>query len=399
MANKPFPTDLPDPLSDGSSPFPLRNSIPFLMSSMRSWLGRHPEIWVTTALFIASNLFAATFEKFAHWQLSMPHAQIRDFCRWDCTWFRSVVDEGYDLTPWRENKANWGFFPLFPLTALAIKHSFRVSTTALALVLASKAALYTAILSFLCLLRPQLEDIPDYLMAGSLVAFNPYVVYAHAGYSEPLYFSLATISLLLLGKGRWLVAGTSAAALAATRMVGCFFSISYLIVLLKQVRLRSRLDWQNLRILIGFLLCPLGFAVFLLYLYQRTGDALAMVHIQVGWGRVPGNPFMVITRALQVHGWSRVWGLMALCGLACVLWLFKVRRPEFAVFLAAAILVPLSADTWGFARYLWWQPPFLYVLFDLLKRHRGLWPMYLAFASGMAGFMIFLWFSGTNVVI
>jgi len=365
----------------------------------RSWLGRHPEVWIALVLLIASHLFVSTFAKFAHWQFGAPYTRTADLCRWDCTWFRTVVDEGYDLEPYRYgDKADWSFFPLFPLWAKTFKLVLGVPAP-LALVVASKVALYAAILFFLLMVRGELEELPEYFLAGGLVAFNPYVLYSHAGYSEPLYFAVAALAFFLVDKNRWIESGIAGALLSATRIVGCLFSISYFIVCLRRVGFGRIIRERNLAIVIGLLLCPLGMALYMLYLYHLTGDAIAFIHIQVAWNRAPGNPFVVIAHALQHHGWPRVWGMMILAGLAAAGSLLKERRPELAVFLAGAILVPLSADLWGFPRYLWWQPPMLYVIFTFLKRHRTWWIIYVAFAAGMASFMVIEWFSGTNMVV
>ena len=207
------------------------------------------------------------------------------------------------------------------------------------------------------------------------------------------------MAFFLVDKNRWIESGIVGALLSATRIVGCLFSISYLIVCLKRVGFGRIIRERNLAIVVGLLLCPLGMALYMLYLYHLTGDAIAFVHIQVAWNRAPGNPFAVIVHALQNHGWPRVWGMMILTGLAAAGWLLKERRPELAVFLAGAILVPLSADLWGFPRYLWWQPPMLYAIFTFLKRHRTWWIIYVAFAAGMGSFMVIEWFSGTNMVV
>ena len=52
----------------------------------------------------------------------------------------------------------------------------------------------------------------------------------------------------------------------------------------------------------------------------------------------------------------------------------------------------------SFPRYLWWQPPFLYVLFLWLRRSVPAWMVYTMFAGGMASFMILQWF-GVNLIV
>lgn len=372
-----------------------------LATRLLSWIKSHPEILVSLVLVIASHLFVSTFVKFAHWQFNAPYVKTADLCRWDCGWFRSVLDEGYDVEPYRAalgNGANWGFMPLFPLSALPFHYFLRLPTL-LSLVLASKCALYAAILSFLLMVKGNSDSLADTFLAGGLVAFNPYVLYAHVGYSEPLYFALASTSFIFLERKCWILSGTSGALLSATRIVGCVFSVSYLIGAVKDLRFCEISREGKLVILVGLMLCPLGLALYMLYLYFHTGDPLGFIHIQLVWGRTPHSPFSVILSALQHHRWQRVWGLMIIAGFLVIGWLLRKDRPEMAVYLAAAILIPLCADTWGFARYLWWQPPFLYALFMLLKKHSWAWPIYIAIAGGMASFMVIEWLAGSNRIV
>jgi hypothetical protein len=377
----------------------LRN-LPRSAPRLAAWTQNHPEVWVALILVLTSHLFVSTFAKFAHWQFNAPYVKTSDLCRWDCGWFRSVLDHGYDVEPYRSprgNGANWGFMPLFPLSAFPFRYFLGMSSL-LSLVVASKCALYAAILSFLVMIRESSNTVSETFLAGGLVAFNPYVLYGHVGYSEPLYFSLASVAFVLLKKKHWILSGAAGALLSATRIIGCVFSLAYLVDAFMNFRRESSRE-RKLLIFLGLMLCPLGLALYMLYLYLHTGDALGFVHIQLAWGRVPHNPFVTAVNALEHHRWQRLWGLLILTGLLAVGWLLKERRPELAVYLAAAILIPLFADTWGFARYLWWQPPFLYALFTLLKKHSWAWPIYMAFAGGMASFMVIEWLAGSNAIV
>lgn len=383
-----------DPVSAGASSTQRQYSLP-------GWLRRHPELWVALILVVASHLFVVTFATVARWQFAFPYHRTVDFCRWDCgDWFRTVIDEGYDRSPHRQGgmKANWIDFPLFPLSAIPLR-LLRFRSTAASLIYAGKIELYAAVIFFLWMVREQLHDIAEYFMAGALIAFNPYLIYGHAGYSEPLYFALAALAFFLLKQNRWTSAGIAGALLSATRMVGCLFALAYLVVCWRKFGVTELIGKRNLTVLIGLLLCPLGLILYMLYLHRHTGDALGFLHMQIAWNRTVGNPFIVLVRSLQQHGWPRVWAITALAGLAATAWLFKAGRPELGFFLAGAILIPLCADTWCMPRYVWWQPPFLYTIFIILKRHRSWWPVYGAFAGGMASLMVILWFSGSAVVI
>src|SRR5271167_731518 len=236
-------------------------------------LGRNPEIWVAILLWLASNAFVAEFSKFARWEGGASYSSIADLCRWDCGWFGTVLRSGYDKIPHGDagDAANWAFHPVFPLTAYPFRHWLKLPL-AMSLVLASKSALLFAIYSFLLMVGHQTETTADRFRAGSLVAFNPYLIYAHSGYSEPLYFALLAFAFYFANRGRWIVSGVMGAFLSATRVVGCLFSLSYAIICIRDVGWLTGWRKCDLNRLIGFFLCPLGMAIYMLYMYHHTGD-------------------------------------------------------------------------------------------------------------------------------
>lgn len=355
-------------------------------------------MWIAVVLWAASNAFVTVISRVATWEGNASYTRMADLCRWDCGWYGSVLEHGYFSAPAPSGEANWPFHPLFPATAYPLWRWFKLSAPA-SMVLTSKIELLFAIYSFLLLISDQLETTNDVLLAGSLVAFNPYIVYAHAGYAEPLYFGLIALAFYFASKRRWILSGAMGGLASATRLVGAVFTASYCFLWgrdWKYHRPGRRLDLHSL---IGLLLCPLGTALFMLYMYRHIGDALVQQHVQVGWHKTPGNPLHTLWLAFLTRPWPRVWGLMVALAIALSGWLVCVRKAELGIFLALSVLIPFSASYVGAPRYIWWEPPFLYAIYGILKRCRGLWPIYLAFASGAAAFMIVEWFSGHNFVV
>ena len=381
------------------------------LSTWRPWRYKR-EFVLAFFLATASHLFVLTFQKIARWELDLTHASkltvpqlgrcqagngstLNESCQMDCCWYSSIIRSGYDREPGFDggDRANWNFFPLFPLTAAPFYHTLSKESTHAA-VIASKFALFFAILAFLFMVRSKSEGFGDAVLAGTLVAFNPAIIYAHAGYAEPLYFALAATGLALLERQRWVGAGLAGGFLSATRMVGVVFAVAYAIAALRSGALLRMLKQRRLAVLIGALLCPLGLSLYLLYMYRLTGDALAPVHIYVGWRLSSGSPVSVVWEALRTAGWFRFWACLAIAGWAASVWLVAQRQYEKAAFLALAILVPTTAEVTGMQRFVWWQPPTLYVAFLLLKRHPGWRPIYFVVTGGMAAVMTLLWFLG-----
>jgi hypothetical protein len=373
-----------------------------LTKTVSTWWARYQKaILIALLLTLASHVFVMTFGKIVRWERGWPPIRLGEYCQWDCGWYTQIINHGYDAYPHLAgagDAANWPFFPLFPLLASPLAHWFKLSP-GLAAVIASKIALLAAILCFLFLIRVEEGSSSDIVLGGTLVAFNPYVIYAHGGYAEPLYFALAAAAFALLRRQHWLGAGVAGGLLSASRLVGVLFGVSYAIACLRHYGLRGILRERRLELLIGALLCPVGLSLWMLYLYHLTGDAFAFVHIYVAWGITRSNPFLILREGLRQGHWTRVFAWTAIAGWAVSAWLATQREYEQAVFLALCILIPATAEVGGMPRHVWWQPPMLYGIYLILKRYPRLQLVYSAFAGGMAAIMTFLWISGsTNTV-
>jgi len=367
-------------------------------SSTECRLGRNTLV-IAIVLWIASNVFVTGVATVATWEGIAQYKRMANLCRWDCGWYSSVVDAGYHFTsPFGNGAANWPFHPLFPITAYPLHKWLKLSLPG-SVVLASKLELLLAIYAFLLMLSDQLETTSDYARAASLVAFNPYLIYAHAGYAEPLYFALIAFGFYFAGRQRWITAGAMGGFASATRVLGVLFCFSYVIAWLKEQQWRFSFRKLRLNAMVGLLLCPLGTALFTIYLHSRMGDALAWEHAHVAWGKQPGSPWKTLQLCFTQPHWPQVWGVFMVAAFVASAWLFKLRKPELGLYLALVALVAVSTGYWAVARYIWWQPPFLYAIYRLLRRNSGAWLIYVAFASGMAAFMVIEWFSGHNFVI
>jgi len=366
---------------------------------VRGRQSRAARLWIIAfVLWIASNLFVTGVATLATWEGDASYRRMADLCHWDCTWYGSVVEGGYSKAPKANAEVNWPFHPLFPITAYPLHKWFKLSLHG-SVVLAGKLELLLAIYAFMLLLSDEAEMTSDYYRAGALVAFNPYIIYAHAGYAEPLYFSLIALAFYFARRSRWIASGAMGGLASATRLVGFLFSISYAVFWAREGSWRSRIAKADLGRTIGLLLCPLGAAIFTLYMYHLTGDALVQKHIQVAWEKVPGNPIHILKLSLLHPHWQRVWGVMVIASLLLSAWLVKLGKAEMGIFLALSVLMPVSASIWAAPRYIWWQPPFLYAVYRLLRRNETAWLTYSALAAGFAAFMIVAWFSGQNFVV
>jgi Gpi18-like mannosyltransferase len=346
-------------------------------------------IVVTLLLTLLSSFFVTCFANLPRWGKE-PKLRRSDYCKWDCPWFSGIATLGYEAEPRVGNLASWPFMPMFPITVAPAIHLLHMEPQR-ATVLMSKVWLFTAILAFLWMLGDELSGFGEMLFAATLVAFNPYVIYAHAGYSEPLYFTLAACGFAALQRDRFVWSGVFGGILSATRVQGVVFAVAYGIRCLRAVGIRRIMKERRSTLLFGLLLCPIGTSVYIIYLWRLTGDALAFAHVESAWGRSLMNPYKVVAYSFRQHGWESLFAGMAVAGLLVSLWLLR-KHPELGVFLAISILLPCaSGNLYGFPRYLWWQPPLLYAVFRLLKRYPQLRALYCIFAGGMAAITTYMW--------
>jgi hypothetical protein len=348
-------------------------------------------------LFLASCVF---FEIFARLSVvySATEISMADACEWDCGWYLRIVKDGYLLEPDahpRGDAANWAFFPLFPLIAKVL-NAFGVDA-GFALVTTSKLSLFFAIYFFMRLATEELGEAAT-LPGGALVAFNPYLIYAHAGYTESLYLALTCAAFLALRHNNWIRAGFYGALLSATRLIGILLVISNLLKMLSEYRKSPvEIKWQDC--LLALLITPLGLALFMIYLHHHVGDALAFKHIQVAWSREVSNPVINLVSGFLEGGWSGYYATVATISLLSGLWLTVTGRAHYGLFLIGATLIPLSTGLASMPRYIFWQAPFLLCMVDWILKKEYLPPIFLAFSSAMAAFITISWFTGKGFVI
>lgn len=356
-------------------------------SLLTGWLDiKSNEVFgIALMLFIASQIFEFILIKLSGSQFSV-------LCSWDCTWYKDIAIGGYDPAPFRHEKqdaANWAFFPLLPLLVYLLNSITGISQ-GIAILLISKLFFFISIVLFIFFCKrynPKLNSI----LCGGVVAFNPYSIYANAGYNEPIFFALTCAFFILLKDKKYLLAGLIGGGLTATRFVGISAVFSYLISTKKCFA--SSTTEQRLTIFLGLLLIPLGLCLFGLFLYFKTGDALAFVHIQKAWGHTLMNPLAHLAGTFNGSNFQKYLGLIALLGLFGSIWMIPKGRPELFIYLFICIVVPLSTGLTSMPRYIFWQAPFLLFIAEVLSI-RKLW--ILAFPSMVAGltFIYLAWLRG-----
>jgi hypothetical protein len=313
-------------------------------------------------------------------------AYVEALCVWDCAWYRSIAEGGYDLAPGtrlRPGAANWAFFPLSPGLASLLAGLTGLSATISGFLVSNTAAIVTAFVS-----RPLFGARPRaYWLFATGLLIGPFSFLFSSLHTEALFILLSTLSLLAIGRSRYVWAGIAAALLSATRVTGVLMVFAILTGAV-QDHLRAGGPWRSLprallgnpQLVLGIALAPAGLFAYMAYLSYRVGDGFAFAHIQRAWGRDLVNPLDTLSALFQFT-WPPTpaamvvasWTVAALIGIASCLLLVAQRRLPAAIFCLLCILISLSAGPTSLVRFVAGLVPIGWALCDLVSRWMPTW--------------------------
>ena len=254
-------------------------------------------------------------------------------CKWDCKWYLTIINDGYDLhlrsapKVWR-GLANWAFFPLYPL----IVKFCVLLTKASPLIVGNLINQFFILISlhiFYLYLKLFLNELNS-RFGVFLIAFSPFSVYFASLYTEALFLLLSITAFYFMRTKRPYLSALCGGLLSATRPVGIMFSIPFLYfqskklfsfngfnidslnfnkissnksssnelnfnlpnvnqINLKDVKLFNFKQFSLTTVVIGTIISASGLMCYMFYLYVHVGDALAFHHIQHAWGRTGFN--------------------------------------------------------------------------------------------------------------
>lgn len=276
------------------------------------------------------------------------------FCAWDCYWYTSIADKGYQLPHQIPGIgfATWAFFPLLPSLMAGLTWLTGLATVTSGVIIATIATGLGLYGNFL--LARDIAGREFARHATIVLAFWPFAIHTAIPMTEALFVPLTIWALLFTRRRQWLAAGFAAGLLSATRTTGVFMFLPMLMIAVQDHGL-----WRVLtirpgteRVALALALTGLGLALYMLHLNGVLGDALAFSHNQAAWQRRFAFPWMTIYDALNplviTPRWMLANGLYVATGLAG-LWLAVVLwrrdlKPE-AVFVAATLLIAFSSGS------------------------------------------------------
>lgn len=215
-----------------------------------------------------------------------------NLCRWDCGWYRSIADGGYQVDPKPGDlQANYAFYPAFPgaarlvmlLTGLGFAHAALLLNAFCTMLFAWLALANREVL----LLRSD-RDTAIFVLAFLL---SPWSLYNHIPYTEMSFNLMVLATFVAWRREQFVAAALCGFVLTATRVTGIFLPL----MLLLELVLRER--WRVLDLLRApdarfraLAIMPLGGLAFFIYLGFHVGDPLASFRIQASWNQAIRNP-------------------------------------------------------------------------------------------------------------
>jgi hypothetical protein len=280
--------------------------------------------------------------------------------RWDAVHYLDIATRGYYGT-------DMAFFPLYPTLIHLVGRL--VGSELVAGLIISNVAFFFALLFFYKLVEHQFGRGVAY-RAIFYVSIFPTAVFFSAVYTESLFFALTVASFYYIRERRWVVAGVLGGLAALTRVEGVLLAVPYVIEALG-ARPASDGPDSGRRLggtVLGFMLIPLGLAIYMGMLWVLRGDPLYFSHVQVHWNRHLAPPWASVARSVDMivhaHGAQAAAAQAIELGftvlmLGVLIGGIRYLRPSFWVYMALSILIPMCTSS------LMSMPRFALVLFPM----------------------------------
>lgn len=215
--------------------------------------------------------------------------QHRDFfasmCKWDCQWYLTIINDGYDLHTRASPKiwkglANWAFFPLYPIIVKMLVWVTGFSAVVIGVVL-NQIIVLLSLMVFYLYLKLFVDELNS-RFGVVLLAFSPFSVYFSSLYTEALFLLLSLLSFYFMRTNRLLLSAICGGFLSATRPIGVMFSLPFFGHQVLHTKLTVK---SAIKIILLSFISISGLLIYMFYLHIHVGDFLAFQHIQKGWGR------------------------------------------------------------------------------------------------------------------
>lgn len=278
------------------------------------------------------------------------------------------------------------FFPLYPLLIkyLAVGFGSSVVVFEKTGILISLVSLFVGMVGLVKLLKLDYKDDLIKITILFLLIFPTSFFFASV-YTESLFFALAVWSLYFARSKKWIWAGVIAGLATATRIIG----LALVAALVVEGIIAYKKDKKLFLPILAIFLSLAGFAIYICYLWMRTGDPLNFLHTVSIFGAQRSGNFILLPQVFYRYVFKVLPNLnytvfssffpsvfefvIALVFLGISILAFWKTRFSYAIYLALGYLIPtLSGSFSSLPRYVLILFPAFVVLAQILAKKKSL---------------------------
>lgn len=281
--------------------------------------------------------------------LSTHHGWVSDLSTWDGAWYLRAVYHGWPshltYVDGRVTGSPIAFFPLFPLLIRALAYVSGLGAATVGILLSGLSGL--GVVYLIGQLTQRFADRDRAERAALLFALSPGGFVFNLIYAEGMVLIFMILGLIALLERRWVLAGALGALASITSPVGLAFAAACAVTSIAAIA-RDR-QWRSL---VAPVLAPLGFVVWMLYLWRHTGSIMAWrLTERDGWNSYPSllYPVRILTKFLfnplspTMTGQMLFWGTVVAIALTVLAFRERQPLPVLAYGVSAVALFAISS--------------------------------------------------------
>ena len=356
------------------------------------------------AWFLATRIILTIVGVLARCYINSPHVfsyinkpWLAIWGVWDSGWYLNIAQQGYSAITGATintiNQANYAFFPLYP--ALIAGLGKLIGNYYIAGIIISNISLIIACSLLYEIVSREFGKKIAKLSVKYLFLFP--VAFIFSGiFSESLFLRLVLASFSFSQQLKWWKTGLVSSFTTLTRPMGIFVAIPLIFEYLehRKFKIKSiRLD------ILAFGLPVISMFLFVYYIYGLTKDWLALLNVQVGWGRIGlYNPLLVLWGGLHASEFNIVFSAIFTV-LAIILLVVGYKKLKLSYTLYSVILlsIPLLTSVESMPRYILVIFP-IFIILGLISCSRKI-DVFLSVLLGITQIVLMIfWTTGFDLV-
>ncbi len=315
------------------------------------------------------------------------------WAKWDTAYYLEIAKQGYDKTTHPNGKANYAFFPLYPITINLFKGLFFGKEFI--------AAFFVSNLCYLiaCVYLYKLASLDtDKFVAQRITKYTfliPAAFLFSAPLSESLFLMLIVLSFYYARKDQWLNSSILGLLGSLTRPIGVVLFLPLVTELLD-----SKLEIvKKIKSFLYLCIVPMGIFIFGFYVRSLTGDFFAFMKVQYAWDRAMINPFFLLAMLYVVNTPYTIFVLYYSLSISTMFAIyFKKLRPSYWILAILMFFIPLSTGPQSIVRLSLPIFPLYFILADMTKDPEvdNVLTVTLAILQGA---LFVAWIAGSTIVV